>query len=139
MNRRSNQVRGFVKFPVQDQRFTNTGEGGMFVRLVVVDPAKGKDEDWMVCCGGYQCVTRDECVCDEEADKFHFPDQDPSSISYLNITTLGSTGWSGWDKAKECYWRCSYEDLTEEGKRLYDLIKSLYQGCDLYLQTWLDT
>lgn len=40
---------GFVNFPTSDPRYKNTGEGGMFVRLVVVP---NRDADFMVCAGG---------------------------------------------------------------------------------------
>jgi hypothetical protein len=40
---------GFVNFPTSDPRYTHTGEGGLFVRLVVVPT---RDADFMVCAGG---------------------------------------------------------------------------------------
>jgi hypothetical protein len=80
-------------------------------------------------------------------DKFHFPDMHAEeedrvsyrSVPYLAAMTIGSTGWSGYSQTKSAYWYCTYESLTDEGKALYDLTKKLYTGCNLYLQTWLDT
>ena len=40
---------GLVNFPTWDPRFKHTGEGGMFVRLVVLP---NRDADFMVCSGG---------------------------------------------------------------------------------------
>lgn len=68
---------------------------------------------------------------------FHLSEEETTnkhaSREYLCILTIGSTGWSNVD------WTCTYEDLTEKGKMLYKLLQELYPGCDLYLQTWLDT
>ena len=199
--RRSKEVRGFVNFPVDDPAYTNTGEGGMFVRLVVAPidvPERPEDEelgdymeraravDWMVCCGGHQFVLYDESFIGDDvhpepppwpasfeglsreeieailhqdqnppAEKFHFPwledrnkpaeegkfREDPyASGAYLCIITLGSTGWSGWNETTKETWKCTYEDLTEQGKMLYNLIQHLYgDKGKIYLQTWLDT
>src|SRR3990167_9587314 len=171
MNRRSVDIQGYVKFPLD---LPNSNEGGMFVRLVVVEE---KHRTWMVCCGGDQQILMDECLCGddvhpdpitselsdvpsqeqieawlEESHKkpawdFHFPhyrDEDAArtiicwrekylSTPYLAVLTLGSTGWSG-------TWKCTYDDLTDKGKALYDQVKALYgDQCQLYLQTWLDT
>lgn len=176
MNRRSNKVSGFVNFPIDNPEYKSSGEGGMFVRLVVV----GKEgKEWMQCCGGYCDVTYDESFIRDdkrerpeppnvenykiqekflatldkeqkdlqEYDEFHFPDMYKqnndflkyNSIPYLCAMTIGSTGWSGWNDKKREYWHCTIDDLSEQGKQLYDLVQKLYPNCDLYLQTWLDT
>lgn len=92
------------------------------------------------------------------AGNFHFPDLyqedaeeakrikefygrigDLLSIDYHAVVTMGSTGWSGYSE-KNGSWLCTYDDLTAEGKALYDSLKQLYgDTCQLYLQTWLDT
>ena len=41
--------RGFVSFPTADPAYKHTGEGGLFVRLVVIP---NPDSDFMVCQGG---------------------------------------------------------------------------------------
>lgn len=41
--------RGFVNFPTNDPAYKHTGEGGLFVRLVVIP---NPDSDFMVCQGG---------------------------------------------------------------------------------------
>jgi hypothetical protein len=177
--RRSNEVVGFVNFPVGQPGWHNSGEGGMFVRLVVED-LEDYDQKWPPCSGGYHQVIMDECFQGDDvnpdppphpsmeemdrmtkeqlrkltlknefpAEEYHFPglkekheEQGLSryaSISYLAIINLGATGWSGYHKEKG-YFRCTYNDLTSEGKALYDNLKALYPGRKLFLQTWLDT
>lgn len=192
VGRRSNQVRGWVNFPIEDPRFKNSGEGGMFVRLVVVPEnysasdlphdedldlsmekylARKYDQEWMVCCGGDAVVLYDECFLGDDvtpdrtegdwssespAEVFHFPriaqrnasNEEPrdnwldpyTSQPYLCAMTIGSTGWSGWNNEEQRSFRCRFENLTEEGKSLYQMIEKLYEGRGkIYLQTWLDT
>lgn len=149
--RRSKQVCGFVDFPIDDPAYKNSGEGGMFVRLVVDDP---DNDPWVVCCGGYCSFDYDENYTGddrESTESYHFPSlNDPESswedrnhyrsVAYLCVVNLGSTGWSGWNEEKGEYFLCRYENLTAEGKELYNMIKKLYEGKGtLYLQTWLDT
>jgi hypothetical protein len=55
------------------------------------------------------------------------------SIAVLASILLGATGWSSGT------WKCSYNDLTEDGRAYYDLTQKLYPGCELRLLTFLDT
>lgn len=73
---------------------------------------------------------------------FHYPDyagggreiRDYESIAYLAVITLGSTGWSSGE------WRCTFADLTADGKRLHAAMQRLYgDRGEIYLMTWLDT
>lgn len=149
--RRSNQVRGFVDFPINDPAYKNSNEGGMFVRLVVDDP---NNDPWTICCGGYCGFDYDEEYMGDDLgnpEVYHFPSLHDAanlpqefnhygSVAYLCVINLGSTGWSGWNEEKGEHFLCRYENLTAEGKELYDMIKKLYEGKGtLYLQTWLDT
>lgn len=61
------------------------------------------------------------------------------SIPYIAVVTLGSTGWSGYDNEGSGMWICTYEDLTDSGKALYDSMALAYPDSKLVLQTWLDT
>ena len=144
MNRRSKKILGLVNFPVDDPQYENSNEGGMFVRLVVRPVRK----QWMVCCGGMNSIMYDECFIGDDKSNdegFHFPYLDVddvtfkyNSIGYLCVITLGSTGWSGWDGND--YFRCKYENLTPEGKVVYDQIKDVFKDRGtLCIQTWLDT
>ena len=180
--RRTDAANGFVDFPVNREGFHNTGEGGIFVRLVAVDQAEDVYDEWVLCCGGYQEIEYDECLMGDDVherdtftkdghlisavEDFHFPrmreEYEPTpheeeqndvdeatsywndyykwrSINYLAIITLGSTGWSIYDDTKDEYWLCHYNDLTVQGKALYQSLQELYPTSKLYLQTWLDT
>ena len=59
-----------------------------------------------------------------------------NSTEYLVCALLGSTNWSGYD---DTYFVCGYEDLTKEGKAMYDAIHAAYPANPIFLQTWLDT
>lgn len=148
-NRRTNAVNGFVNFSVNSGEYVSSKEGGMFVRLVVIPPQT--PDKWMMCCGGNNYVQYDESFIGRSEEKRHFPKLDSvdyendavcvdstTSIPYLAVLTIGSTGWSGYNQGNG-YWRCTYGDLTEAGKTLYNQLKQLYSGCELVLQTWLDT
>ncbi len=58
--RRTTQQRGWVAFPTDRE---NSGEGGMYVQLVVV-PHQRTDLEapWMLCCGSLPQVTLSECL-----------------------------------------------------------------------------
>ncbi len=77
-------------------------------------------------------------------EEYHFPhmndENDPSynSRDYLAVIIMGSTGWSGYSD-ENGLWHCTYDDLTGEGKALYDSIQRLYPECELHLLTFLDT
>ena len=78
MNRRSKKVRGYVKFPVGSKEFRNSSEGGMLVRLVVVDESNKRDKEWMVCCGGHNEIMMDESfLCDDKERNVHIPSTNP--------------------------------------------------------------
>lgn len=49
--RRTNAISGCVRFPVDSTEYTSTREGGMFVKLVVVDDLPYDQSPWTVCCG----------------------------------------------------------------------------------------
>lgn len=153
MNRKSNEVSGFVNFPLDNQDYRNTNEGGMFVRLVV-EPI---DDNFTVCAGPSFSIIYNEVFVqdDQENDgEYHFPginscvtgnkwwdwyDQH-RSLAYLAVVEMGSSGWSGWSDMHENYWVCKYDDLTPEGKDLYKIIEKTFRGKGkLFLQTWLDT
>jgi hypothetical protein len=131
----------------------NTGEGGMFVRLVV------EDEDFMVCCGGTSYIIYDECFVGSDVtsdvsnegfdaaikleEEYMFPHAEDVykniSTSYICCMTIASTGASYYDDDKERNWICTFDDLTDEGKELYKQIQQLYPKGVITLQTWLDT
>jgi hypothetical protein len=122
----------------------------------------------VVCCGGLIQFHADECFyATDEADCTpwweesleqtvanaygrdkvelrHFPNLEDKQYQYsysadrylsrlyLAVILMGSTGWNG-------RFRCTYDDLTDDGKALYDSVKKLHPTSTLVLQTWLDT
>lgn len=140
--RRTDAVVGYVNFPMD--RIPSTNEGGCFVRLVVLDVAD-LTEKWMPCCGGYQYFRYDECFLGDDqyvppegkdAAWKYYPELGRGrgqSVRVLAVLTIGATGWSSGE------WRCTYADLTPEGKALYDNLQNLYHGREVRLLTYLDT
>lgn len=53
---------GYVNFPVKDPDYENSGEGGMFVKLVVVD----KKNKCSMCCGDYIIDMLGECFIGDD-------------------------------------------------------------------------
>lgn len=179
MNRREPVSKGYVNFPINDPSYTHTAEGGMLVKLYVINDKwddindKWDDPDsFEICCGavvtdalnasmiGSDRITLpqfpdnpDSCAIDQylkEEYSLHeqyYPNinnenvKDSSrflSIPLLAAIVLGNTGWSGWNS--KSYWKCSYDDLTDDGKALYNSIQTLYgKHASLHLLTFLDT
>ena len=166
MNRRSTKTKGFVNFPIEDPRYKNSHEGGMFVKIVVVDTEK-KSKQFPVCCGNvvwdnHQEVlvgddqrpkpkwgNRDELTHDDiskydhEHEKwvsYHVPDwMTGYSIPYLASILIGTTGWSGWDESKGEYFTCAKDHLSADGLELHNLMQRLYPNATIHLLTFLDT
>ena len=158
IRRRETHVTGAVRFPVGNPEYRNSGEGGMFVRVMVTEPDLDDPDRiskaWMECSGGTARVERDEVRLSQEFEQalrpglYKNPDtlkgtkakwEDFQSKPCLAVITLGSTGWSGWHIEREKYWQCSEEDLTDAGKAIMASLRALYPGRSVHLSTWLDT
>lgn len=76
MTRRRNAdaVVGFVNFPMDT--IENSGEGGCFVRLVVMDGIKGDGscKAYLPCCGGFNHFSMDECFLGDDLFDPSYPD-----------------------------------------------------------------
>ena len=132
-------------FGVDGDSYENTMEGGMFVRLVVLDD---ENDTELVCCGGENHIVEDEIIIGDNSGRTPedvrqeiFPSPYPEHVSdaCLAILTIGSTGWSGYDHAVNAYWRATVDDLTPEGKRLCLALEEAFPGKRIRLLTWLDT
>ncbi len=67
------------------------------------------------------------------------PTKKSLSIDYYAIVTLGSSGWVGYNREADRYWTCSFDDLTDDGRKLYSTLQTLFgDTAYLALQTWLD-
>ena len=82
MARRTNDVTGYVNFPVDSKYYHSSNEGGLYVRLVVVE---AKSFGFMECCGGATGIEADgtylgddfhgenNTLEDEKGMSYHFP------------------------------------------------------------------
>jgi len=153
-------VVGMVNFPTH---LPSSREGGTFVRLVVIDTPgrENYDNRYVPCCGGDTHFLMDESFLGDdlssdgsdmkEVEDKYFPflnddtkeffnDSDGKdryrkylSLDILTVVLMGATGWSSHE------WRCTYSDLTEHGKRLYEMLQNTYPKCELRLLTFKDT
>jgi len=163
MNRRENIESGMVNFPMH---LPSSREGGMFVRLFVMDKDPGIGE----CCGTEDQYMFEECfigsditiAAQREANKkidklWAYSALDPwnaevklrqeakKEVSFIDYAgresshplvaniLMGSTGWSNSDFV------CTYDDLTPDGKVVYNTMKLVYPGHKIALMTFLDT
>ena len=81
--RRNAEARfGFVNFPID--KYENTREGGVFVRLVVMDTvgATGYSKAFLPCCGGYNQFSMDECFLGDDLLDRSYPADDASCESW---------------------------------------------------------
>lgn len=151
MDRRSKSVSGWVNFPVNDSKYEHTQEGGMVVKLIVLEDADS-ESDFSMCFGaspsnlyGETVVGSDKGLKEQDLYPNIFSENNISeivrsaSVPLLASVTLGTTGWSGYDNQRGDYWICQYEDLTREGKALYDQLGQLYGNHHIHLITVLDT
>lgn len=148
-------VMGMVKFPTDQE---NTGEGGMFVRLIVLPPPRKKNSpSYLPCCGGYSSFQLDEIFVGDDTlpsrgkggkplswsleharrltalERKYFSPSQEVSVACLAVITLGATGWSNGR------WSATFGDLTTEGTELVLMMQRLYPECELRLLTFLDT
>ncbi len=69
LRRRTNAMSGWVRFPVDSADYRSTREGGMFVKLVVVDDQPYDTSAWTVCCGvSVTDVLSESFVGDDQAE-----------------------------------------------------------------------
>lgn len=155
---------GYIDWPTH---LTNSGEGGSFVYLVVIEHEFDNDEFVQCISQGaylFDCDLVDPDTTAHEWDpavqgqKFTlerklFPNSFDSalpstdtnkwlSVPFLAAVCLGTSGGS-WYVASETErfvrtWHCEYNDLTEKGKLLFDSLKDLYNR-DPMLLTFIDT
>lgn len=155
---------GYVKWPVTQQ--ASTGEGGMFVRLVVLDTPGDKnfDNKYIPCCGGYQQFHLDECFIGDDLlpaklaklprntngknfakwyakyTELHETTErryfDKETFVSSSVLCVLTIGASGWSNSAFC---CTFNDLNREGKALYRSLQKLYPKCEIRLLTFLDT
>jgi hypothetical protein len=73
---------------------------------------------------------------DQLETEYHFPGlwgKEDVGRSYETALLLGTTGWAKGE------WRCTYEELTEEGQQVFDILEERFEGATLRLLTCIDT
>jgi len=133
---------GLVRFPVDDEDWKNSGEGGMSVFAVwktVPDAVCAFDvaffgignlvSEW---------ATREEHENGWNADTMESVCGHRHYITVASAVYLGSSGGSWWNDREGRYWEASRDDLTVKGLELLKTLEALH-GDRALLLTVLDT
>lgn len=152
MTRRDAKTKsGFVKWPEEGgvKEWINSGEGGSWVLLVIPELSVRYERDSFVHCIA-DCLPYlpmpDVIIGGEDfpynRERFWptLESQPPRdwSMPFLSVILLGTTGASWWSEVDKKQFQCTREDLTDEGKTIFDLMERLYSRRPLLL-TLLDT
>jgi len=132
-----------IKFPELGGKWTNTGEGGLNVYAVILQPEK-LENYYAKCLTGTPGWEDMEGVLFPEkyieiSDAMHEQEQINYSPSFepANLVMLiGTTKIAFWDG--NFYFTAKMNDLTDHGKDLFDIIKFAY-GVYPDIVTLLDT
>lgn len=129
---------GFINWP---KDWEDTGEGGLIVHLYVMDKPDYADR-WEECIDDCEFWTRMDF--DEKAKGWYQGNDEMSKFvkSDLGMPILlamkfGSTGKSYWNG--NTMFAPGYSDLNDEGKQFIELLRKLYPGRRILMQTTLDT
>lgn len=130
--------RQMVYFPDIGPSMEDSGEGGMFVILVVPTP-----EDWQNHCAvdvNVILTQPDVCLNAEHRNLWTYDLAYPNntSLPVLAAVQMGSTHFSLCDRSKGKYWTAEYRHLTPEGASVSQSLARAY-GVDPVLLTFLDT
>lgn len=132
------EANGYIEFPTSDPNFSDSGEGGMSVQLVVFDKSYPNDK-WLMCCGSpNKCNLGDEILVGKPKIDEDLIDE-CGNVNVLAAITLASTKWTGYHDVYNSSFIATKENLTEEGTALWVLMENLYPGCEIMLLTFLDT
>lgn len=83
----------------------------------------------------------DNQINNNNYDEIYFPDEDTNSLNLRSIKLISSI-CVGWDNKtyefsnKSKYWNASFNDLTNEGKRLYYSMKKLHNNKEIRILTF---
>jgi hypothetical protein len=87
-----------------------------------ISESERRREEWLL--QHYNLVTRDG------KDRLYSP-------ATLATLYFGGTSWTGYCRERDVYWACTFEDLTEAGKALYQAVSTAYPEAKLHLRTFL--
>lgn len=115
-------MNSMIKFPPCAYPYTDSGEGGMFVKFIV-----------------YADDVKTDCCVDYAVESVNVSLTSLLSNICVASILIGTTHLSLWDDDEKEYWVASYLDLTEEGKQLKKLLENLYGPNKIHIVTFLDT
>lgn len=107
---------GWVKFPIDDPRWEDTGEGGMFIKLVVVPPDDFNYKWWKASGASYIRDLLVECLIGD--DKRQNPD--------FQVGELDARGLLEWERARDKWLEYHYPHANRpwsNGVPAYDMIR----------------
>jgi len=127
--------------PGDNETFTNTNEGGLWVLAVAYEP--DSDITWEpamtiatheVFVGVDKLLPEVTIVVDKYGNRgFN------TNLTFRAAVHLGFTAWSGYDSGGNEYWLCRESDLTTEGRLLHAMLGQVFPQAKIYLLTFLDT
>jgi len=125
-HRRENYTPELMLVNLPKEGYTDTNEGGLAFDFVI---PQLKNNNRCCCIPGESFMwIRPDCCLNRKLDKEDIID---------GGMLIGSTGQSLWSDFKGEYFRPKYKDLTDTGKKLYDLLKGIYG--EVLIITKLDT
>ena len=106
---------GFVNFPVL--KYQNSREGGMFVRLVVMDTVGATEysKAFLPCCGGYNQFQLDECFLGDDLLDRSYPAHDASSESWSERDARFAKCTERYFPNLDCEDQCSEQEFNKSG------------------------
>lgn len=107
-------------------QYHDSGEGGLAFFVLIPELDFSKSRQICIAGGGYW----------PEQD-VSFPDIGPMNVDGMLL--IGSTGESLFSDVLDQYFQPTEHNLTEEGKKLFSLLRRLYGENSLKLVTLLDT
>lgn len=90
---------------------------------------------------------RQEILCERHESRF-FPNKKNDDMGYPEqylsyglrcVIELGVNSITVFDNKTNNMWRCTYSDLTDDGKKLHNTARLIYPNCEIRLLTFLDT
>lgn len=91
----------------------------------------------------------DDQIANDDYNDFYFPNFSSDDFEYdeiakyLSIPLISSVRLGNCHMTFECndeprYWNCKYEDLTNQGKVVYNIFKEMYVGKEIRILTFVN-
>lgn len=128
----------FIRFPIEDERYKDSREGGLAVTLAVIslDDYHGEFEACYL-------PQPNVFVADNEGNdrETYFTDYHTRDYSWAfkALIPLGKTTWSGYNEEDGHYFYATFGELTPLGTQLVLLLQKRFPDDKIVLLTFLDT